>query len=71
MLKKFVRKLMKTELNHWNTMNQCLNHKQVTLSKMLFEILFFFSLKDHGTSHCSIIDATGNAVAVTSTVNTE
>ncbi|CAF1606516.1 unnamed protein product [Adineta ricciae] len=26
---------------------------------------------DHGTSHCSIIDAAGNAVAATSTVNTD
>ncbi|CAF0721059.1 unnamed protein product [Adineta steineri] len=26
---------------------------------------------DHGTSHCSIIDATGDAVAVTSTINTD
>ncbi len=26
---------------------------------------------DHGTSHCSIIDAEGNAVAATSTINTE
>jgi gamma-glutamyltranspeptidase len=34
-------------------------------------MIIFYSLKDHGTSHCSIIDATGNAVAVTSTINTE
>jgi gamma-glutamyltranspeptidase len=27
--------------------------------------------KDHGTSHCSIIDAAGNAVAATGTINTE
>ncbi|CAF4058458.1 unnamed protein product [Rotaria sordida] len=26
---------------------------------------------DHGTSHCSIIDSEGNAVAVTSTINTD
>ncbi|CAF3443074.1 unnamed protein product [Rotaria sp. Silwood1] len=26
---------------------------------------------DHGTSHCSIIDSLGNAVAVTSTINTD
>ncbi|CAF1339170.1 unnamed protein product [Adineta steineri] len=26
---------------------------------------------DHGTSHCSIIDAAGNAVAATSTINTD
>lgn len=31
----------------------------------------YVSSLDHGTSHCSIIDSVGNAVAATSTVNTE
>ncbi len=69
MLKKFVIELMKKKLNHLNIMNQCLNLKQVFVKKR--KMIIFYSLKDHGTSHCSIIDATGNAVAVTSTINTE
>jgi gamma-glutamyltranspeptidase len=60
---------MKKKLNHLNIMNQCLNLKQVFVKKR--KMIIFYSLKDHGTSHCSIIDATGNAVAVTSTINTE
>jgi gamma-glutamyltranspeptidase len=31
---------------------------------------FLFLSEDHGTSHVSIIDAEGNAVAATSTINT-
>ena len=39
-------------------------------SKLSWLIKSLFD-SDHGTSHCSIIDAAGNAVAATSTVNTE
>ena len=71
MQKKFADEWMKIKLSHWIITNQCLNLRQVQLSKnKLFYSHFFFDFEDHGTSHCSIIDAEGNAVAATSTINT-
>ena len=62
---------MKKKLNHLNIMNRCSNPKQVFNNQKMIIVFRGFCLIDHGTSHCSIIDATGNAVAVTSTINTE
>ncbi len=72
MQKRFVSGLMRKKLNHLVIMTQSLKFKQVSKSLNLNDFtLFFFIFIDHGTSHCSVIDAEGNAVAVTGTINTE
>ncbi len=42
MLMKFVRELMNKKLNHWNIMNQSLNHKQVFIENNFIFIREFF-----------------------------
>jgi len=42
----------------------------IKIDEMRYNTSFFFLTEDHGTSHVSVIDAQGNAVAATSTINT-
>ena len=72
MQKKFVNGSMSKKHNHLNIMNLCLSLRQVgKIRKKYSGQTNCFYFKDHGTTHCSIIDAAGNAVTVTSTINTE
>jgi gamma-glutamyltranspeptidase len=72
MRKKFVNELMKRKVNHLIITNQCSNLSQVYeyTKKEKKKNYFCYVFIDHGTSHVSIIDAEGNAVAATSTINT-